>query len=844
MDQNSFLLFSKDFIENFDDKNIDVCFLTAIGRSGSLLIQSLFDSHEQILMIPTIIPMYQTWNSFYIQNNNHEKALEKFFNSTILKFDWFEDRLGYNKDDKIDFKLEELTTLTLNIFNSVSYSRKNFILSLHLAYGKIFNVDFSKIKVIFLHEHYLDGFNINQVSEKFSLSDYSNYIFKNNSNLIQNVKEDFLNFKFIFSIRNPYDSFFSFMNLVNNESDIIKPDRFWTHIKYLLISYRDLKELIFEKKLLKDNEYVLIDFQQLHSDTFNIMKKTSDFLDIDYSESILESTIQGKIWWGNAPQKLSLGTIKERNFIEWKTKLSKDYINLLSFSFKTINSYFGYESEFLSSNNVDFEKLYFWSDSEIKGFILNLILYLNTNSVSELYDFKSSIWIEIYPLLRKKLFSFLNPQENISSFNNDIKINGVDICIQYKFNKDAIVSNGYLVCLQSWPYTSITLDHLEYLNKVVDQVWVMSETIKNNYIDSGVIKDKIKVLNYPIDVENTNIRLPALDSFLLEKSFKFLFQGDLNDLDSLEFIIDVLNNSFVNESNISLVLLNSEYLDPYMKKSYVFNQSLLSKINKLLLNLNSNINVKVYLDYKNIAYLDKLYSACDCFIYPYSKESSGIPILRALKNELPVIAPNIGIALEIFQDKNPFLVESYFEDSYISNINSIELITNHKRIVTDKKLFENRLKNVFFNIFEAKKKSKDLKKELLSKYKMNNLMMNIESFVSELKDKPILRFDIDNIIKNLNAESLLYFNLQNYEKSKELYEKLVKLDHKNIDYLNNLAICYLKLKEYDNSLNYFLKVLEISVPDFEILNNIAENLYHLEDYENADFYKNKSLEYK
>jgi tetratricopeptide (TPR) repeat protein len=181
---------------------------------------------------------------------------------------------------------------------------------------------------------------------------------------------------------------------------------------------------------------------------------------------------------------------------------------------------------------------------------------------------------------------------------------------------------------------------------------------------------------------------------------------------------------------------------------------------------------------------------------------------------------------------------------YISNINSIELITNHKRIVTDKKLFENRLKNVFFNIFEAKKKSKDLKKELLSKYKMNNLMMNIESFVSELKDKPILRFDIDNIIKNLNAESLLYFNLQNYEKSKELYEKLVKLDHKNIDYLNNLAICYLKLKEYDNSLNYFLKVLEISVPDFEILNNIAENLYHLEDYENADFYKNKSLEYK
>jgi hypothetical protein len=45
-------------------------------------------------------------------------------------------------------------------------------------------------------------------------------------------------------------AFFSFMNLVNNESDIIKPDRFWTHIKYLLISYRDLKELIFEKKIV------------------------------------------------------------------------------------------------------------------------------------------------------------------------------------------------------------------------------------------------------------------------------------------------------------------------------------------------------------------------------------------------------------------------------------------------------------------------------------------------------------------------------------------------------------------------------------------------------------------
>ncbi|MFN4151032.1 MAG: hypothetical protein ACK4IX_08805, partial [Candidatus Sericytochromatia bacterium] len=286
MNLNNYEQLNKDFIENFDEKDISFGVIATLGRSGSLLLQSFFDSHEQILMIPTILPIYQSWFEEYNELGNHSNTVNSFFDSNIFKTDWFVNKLGEDCKYKFDLKINSLKEKTLKIFKLVEFNRKNFILSLHLAYAYIFDIDITKIKSIVLHEHYLGAFNNAQGIRNDSLTAYKSYLFSNNSNLFIKAQKDFKNVKFMITIRNPYDSYLSFINLMNYDSNIIKPDRFWDHIFYFFKVYKDFKEILLEGELLSKNNLIIIEFEKIHIETKMIMKKLSKLINIEYKDSL------------------------------------------------------------------------------------------------------------------------------------------------------------------------------------------------------------------------------------------------------------------------------------------------------------------------------------------------------------------------------------------------------------------------------------------------------------------------------------------------------------------------------------------------------------------------------
>lgn len=839
MEKSDFLIIAEDFIKNFDDKNISISIIAVLGRGGSLLLQSFFDSHDQILMIPTILPIYQNWSNKHDNELNYEETVNSFFNSNIFKTNWFIDKLGKDRNYNFDLKLDLLEKKTLEIFNLVPFSRKNFILSLHLAYSYIFNINISKIKSIVLHEHYFGSFSAFERIKSDSLFSYTNHILSNQSNLFEKVKSDFKNVIFLLSIRNPYDSFLSFMKLMKNDSHIIKSDRFWTHIQYIFLLFRDIKELIFDKQVLNTNEFMFIEFEKLHSNTKELMIIISNLIGIDYKNSLLESTIQNQIWWGNSPTLLINGATKERDIYKWKKELTKEEIDLLSFSFETLLEVFNYE--FVSQSKKSFEEVYFFPQKEFEGFILNLFLYSNTSKIEELYDVNSYLWIEMYPFARKNLFSFIKKDKLFLDLNNDINYKGIDFCIQYKFNSNSILSNGYLICFQPWLYTSITLEQIKYLNTLVDQIWVPSEFIKNNYIDSGVIPSKIKVINYGIDAESSSEKIKEInDEYLCSDSFKFIYQGNLRDVEVLDNIILSLRDVFNNNEDILLILLDSEYLDNYMKKDY----KPFEEINKEFFKIrrNENIKFKVYFDYKNISNLNEIYKKADCFIYPYNKESIGISILRAANNEIPIITTGDGVSLEILDNDTSYLINAKFEESNINSFNNIGLVYNHQDLKIDREHLKNLIKEVYFNRLDSKNKAKKAKESVLKKYNWSNTMLQIDNAINELKIKPILRYNLNKIIDELELDANKSFEQKDYFKAKNIYYELSKYNSSNIDYLYKLAICYFQLGEYENSLENFIEVLENKLPDFELLNFISINLFNIGDYENSKLYKEKALE--
>lgn len=840
MIDSEFILKAKDFIENFDEKNITFVCLTVLGRAGSLLLHSLLDSHEQVLTIPNILPLYQNTSDQSFKSLNLNESIEQFFSSSIFETDWFYNKLGENKDESLGIDYQALKENFINIFEVVDYNRKNFILVLHLAYAKCTNINIDNIKVIVLHEHYLRSFFDSSFIRNDSFKAYFKALFNSNVSLYDLVLEDFKNVKFLCMKRHPFESYISFKRIIFDSFDIIPSDQFWKYMTYLFTCYRDMSDLLIQEKQKNRTDFMLIEFSDIHKKTKEIMMQVSDFINIDYSDKLLLSTFNGKMWWGNSPKMLMNGTTKERNFNEWITILSDNEIKLLNLSLGCFLEKFDYEK--INSYSDSFHDLYFISNEDFEGFIYNLFLYSNTHNFEELYDNKFYLWIELYPILRKYLFSFLNNSENLDLLNNDISYNNVDFCIQYKFDKNSILSNSYIIAFQAFPYTSITFDQLEYLNEIVDQVWVCSEFTKKNYIDSGVIPNKIKVIPYGTDIEKSKAKLPPLHKDLLEDtSFKFLFQGDLNDISLVKNIIDVFTQTFASNKNVSLILLNSEYSSKYEVKSKIIpNKDIINIINNIS-DLEIIKRIKLFFDYVDISSLDNVFKVADCFIYPFINDSTPANLLRAIRNNVPVIVSNAGTALDFCNEENSFLIDCEVLESDIKGLNGSSFVNEHKNFVVNKEHFSKLMNYVYNNKLDAKEKAVKAYNVVNEKYNWKNTINCINENIQELKNKPVLRFNKEEIINDLEKKAKNYFNEKNYKLALETYYELSKYNSSS-KYTYNLGLCNFHLCNYDVSLDYFIDILEETSPYYELLNIISENLILLDDYENASFYKERAEE--
>lgn len=144
-----------DLINNFDEKNINIIFLVTVGRAGEVLLQTLFDNHNEIINIP--FPMM---SNLYNQLIIHERKYKNFDIEIVRNMFLYRqshgylENLGKDKNEKIDLNIELISYVFDKIIKEVSISRKNIILTCALSYSIVHNIDFIKAKAIFFHHHH------------------------------------------------------------------------------------------------------------------------------------------------------------------------------------------------------------------------------------------------------------------------------------------------------------------------------------------------------------------------------------------------------------------------------------------------------------------------------------------------------------------------------------------------------------------------------------------------------------------------------------------------------------------------------------------------------------------
>jgi hypothetical protein len=320
--------------------NINLIVAMAYGRAGSILVQSLFDGHPNVLTLPHLGPMYSLMPPSI---DDLDRQIDWFVNRFPTIFDtskggYFCDsnefvaaKFGPNGDEDLrvspmEFKkhLLDIASKRYTIDGNRQLSRKEFFILVHLAYGLcVKSFDVTDISYIFYHTH-------SYVHEEW-----------------QNMLEDFPELYFIGMTRDPRQDWTSWKKIHASRmqkriSDVPPICLFLSEYHYSKSSY-ELSRLV-EK--LKPDHIRIMDLEKLHILNKKAMTHLCSWLHIEFNECLLQSTFNGLQWHGNAANGKKLPTFNPNMTQDaWRSELDDHDRRIICSLVPGSIGYLGYDKE-------------------------------------------------------------------------------------------------------------------------------------------------------------------------------------------------------------------------------------------------------------------------------------------------------------------------------------------------------------------------------------------------------------------------------------------------------------------------------------------------------------------
>lgn len=185
---------------------------------------------------------------------------------------------------------------------------------------------------------------------------------------------------------------------------------------------------------------------------------------------------------------------------------------------------------------------------------------------------------------------------------------------------------------------TLTLSHTLWLKKLnsMDEIWVANHGSMQCLENSGISKDKIKVLPHFFNIEkvkktNEQIRVPELDG-----TFNFIFTGEFSKRKNLEALIFAFNNEFDISEPVNLVI-----------KTNVAQNTVGDFIDSVKDRMRKGSKYKkeiVITGYMEQEALNSIVSNCHAFVIPSYGEAWCYPAIESMALGLvPIYTHGIGV---------------------------------------------------------------------------------------------------------------------------------------------------------------------------------------------------------
>jgi len=277
---------------------VNILCLVTVARSGSKFFHSLVDHHPNVVCFPRKLQFNAFWNSVSARKDNLASIIDTF----IDRYDHFfsgecwhkftrlerTTELGPERNETFFVDADLFRTNVFQILENVEIDRTTLFLALHFAYFQAKGKAIPDSFLLFYHVHdaFLEG-------------------------ELEACIQDFPQTCILHTTRHPLQTLDSVFNWMISQNKLY-PRNLYTHY---CATINDVSNLLTR---FPDTQIKALPFERLQRNSKEVMKNFCDWVGLEWCDSLLESTIDGKLWWGNGKEARNGFTSDWPDYKRWQ----------------------------------------------------------------------------------------------------------------------------------------------------------------------------------------------------------------------------------------------------------------------------------------------------------------------------------------------------------------------------------------------------------------------------------------------------------------------------------------------------------------------------------------------
>lgn len=383
-------------------------------------------------------------------------------------------------------------------------------------------------------------------------------------------------------------------------------------------------------------------------------------------------------------------------------------------------------------------------------------------------------------------------------------------------------SGAHWIFIQPWEFGSLPEHWIYHMNKFVDQVWVPTEFVKQSYLDSGLLEDKVAVVPNGVD---TDLYHPDTPPLILDtdKKFKFLYVGGAIIRKGLDLLLKSYFETFSNDDDVCLVI--KEFGTGLVYQG-IDMEATLAMYRDNHENPPEVLRLNIDLPPEQ---MPALYNACDAFTHPYRGEGFALPIAEAMACEMPVIVTGFGACLDFCNEDNAFLIPAekmFFEEKKVDDYTTVDY---PYWADPDTDVLSAYLRHVYENPENARGMAEKARQTICENFTWQHAALRMDKQIQEVMKRPVFRIYRDHALGEVLETGFSGIENQNYEVAIAAFEKALQIDPYQPSVLYNLGIAYLMLKAYEKSLSALTRSMREGSVTGDLCYAMGTVLRHLGD---------------